>query len=86
MDSPNTRMRNVQHLEKLVISILMIAVLIYTVSVNRARLPLDPAPAPKQETHLSGASGLENKDSFFPPSEPPMGAEEITEESFTESP
>lgn len=75
-----------QHLEKMVILTLLIAVLIYTILVNRTRLPKDPAPAPKQETHLSGSTGFTKEDSFFPPPEPPMGAEDIKEESFTESP
>jgi len=76
----------VQHLEKLILLTLMIVVLVYTILTNRTLLPKDPAPAPKQETHLSGSSDFTNKDSFFPPPEPPMGAEEIIEESFMESP
>ncbi|MDA0691714.1 MAG: hypothetical protein O3A78_12005 [Nitrospinae bacterium] len=74
-----------QHLEKLVILTLLILVLIYTILVNRTIIPKDLAPAPKPETHLSGSSSATNKDSFFPPPGPPMG-EDITEESFTESP
>jgi hypothetical protein len=75
-----------QHLEKIVIVTLLIAVLIYTILVNRTLLPKGSAPAPKQETHLSGSSSFTKEDSFFPPPEPPIGAEDITEESFTESP
>jgi hypothetical protein len=76
----------VQHLEKLVILTLLILVLIYTILVNRTIFPKISAPAPEQETQLSGSSNFTNKDSFFPPPEPPMGAEDIKEESFTESP
>ena len=75
-----------QHLEKLVILTLLIVVLIYTILANRTIISKISVPAPKQETHLSGASSATNNDSFFPPPEPPIGSEEITEESFTESP
>jgi len=77
----------VQLLEKLIILILMIFVLIYTIQVNRATAPKDPIPSLKQEKSISNSPVFpKNEDSFFPPSEPPFGAEDIKEETFTESP
>ncbi len=76
-----------QHLEKMVILTLLIAVLIYTILVNQTRLPKDPALTPKQEKPFSNSlDSTNNGDNFFPPPQPPEGAEGIKEESFTESP
>lgn len=76
-----------QHLEKLIILTLMILVLIYTIHVNRTIIPKDPVPSLKQEKPISNSPVFpKNEDSFFPTSEPPLGAEDIKEESFTEPP
>lgn len=76
-----------QLLEKLVILTLMIFVLIYTIQVNRTTTPKDPVPSLKQEKPISNSPVFpKNEDSFFPTPEPPLGAEDIKEETFTESP
>ena len=73
-----------QHLEKVIIFVIMLIVLVYTVLVDRNFPQNRKIPISKQETHAPPSSKKEA--SFFPESDPLPEDEHIIEETFTEDP
>jgi len=76
-----------QHLEKVIIFVIMLMVLVYTVLVDRNFPQNRKVSIPKQETPAPLPSpSSKNETSFFPESAPQPEDEVIIEETFTEVP